>query len=269
MSATTLNLFGEAISDISSALKEHHLATTFSWQDVSQRYRRSRVGAFWLTLNMGVLIGALGMVFGTLFRSPMQEFLPFICVGLIFWGFISTCVSEGCSAFISAEGIILQVRMPLFIHLLRTLYRNAIILGHNLLIYPLVLLAVGRAPTWDILLAVPGFLLVAFNLLWIMLILGVLCTRYRDMSQVVQNLMQVSLYLTPIMWMPDALPDGVSRLLLEFNPFYHLMNVVRAPLLGEMPAALNWLACIGLALVGWTIALAFFSRFRHRIPYWL
>jgi lipopolysaccharide transport system permease protein len=269
MSQIISGLFDEAFSDISSALKKHHLATTFSWQDVAQRYRRSRVGAFWLTLNMGVLIGALGLVFGTLFRSPMQEFLPFICVGLIFWSFISTCVSEGCSAFSSAEGIILQVRMPLFIHVLRTLYRNAIILGHNLLIYPLVLLAVGRAPTWGILLALPGFLLVVFNLLWIMLVLAVLCTRYRDMSQVVQNLMQVSLYLTPIMWMPNALPDGASRLLLDLNPFYHLINVVRAPLLGQAPTALNWAACIALAAVGWIVALGFFSRFRHRIPYWL
>ncbi len=260
---------GEGLSDIFASLQKHYLATTFSWQDVAQRYRRSRMGAFWLTINMGVLIGALGLVFGTLFRTPMHEFLPYICVSLIFWGFISTSISEGCTTFIVSEGIILQVRMPLFIHVLRTLYRNVIILGHNLLIYPLVLLAVGREPSWHILLAVPGFLLVAMNVLWIMLILGVLCTRYRDMTQVMQNLLQVVFYLTPLMWMPQTLPEGASRYLLDLNPFYHLVSVVRSPLLGEFPTATNWAACLGLAVVGWTIAVFFFGRYRHRVPYWL
>jgi lipopolysaccharide transport system permease protein len=269
MSSTKTGFLAEALADIDAALEKHHLATTFSWQDVAQRYRRSRVGVFWLTINMGVLIGALGFVFGTLFRSPMQEFLPYICVSLIFWSFISTSINEGCTAFIGAEGIILQVRMPLFTHVLRTLYRNMTILGHNILIYPVVIVAVGRMPTWYMLLAVPGFVILSLNLLWIMLILGVLCARYRDMTQVMQNLMLVIMYLTPVMWMPRTLPEGISRLLLDFNPFYHLIGVVREPLLGELPSTGSWMACIAFAVVGWTVALLLFGRYRHRVPYWL
>lgn len=269
MLPTRTGFLAEAFADIGAALEKHHLATTFSWQDVAQRYRRSRVGVFWLTINMGVLIGALGFVFGTLFRSPMEEFLPYICVSLIIWSFISTAINEGCTAFISAEGIILQVRMPLFTHVLRTLYRNAIILGHNILIYPVVLLAVGRVPTWDVFLAVPGFIILSLNLLWIMLILGLLCARYRDMTQVMQNLLQVIMYLTPVMWMPRTLPEGISRLLLDLNPFYHLISVVRDPLLGQLPSVASWTACIAFAIVGWTVALLLFDRYRHRIPYWL
>lgn len=269
MLPTKTGLFAEASSDIEEALKKHHLATTFSWQDVVQRYRRSRVGAFWLTINMGVLIAALGFVFGTLFRTPMQEYLPYICASLIFWGFISAAINDGCVAFVGAEGIILQVRMPLFTQVLRTFYRNAIILGHNILIYPLVLLVFQRMPTWHVFLAVPGFIILSINLLWIMLILAVLCARYRDMTQVMQNLLQVVMYLTPVMWMPRTLPEGISRLLLELNPFYHLISVVRDPLLGQLPYATSWIACLVFAVVGWTVALLLFGRFRHRIPYWL
>jgi len=269
MLPTKTGFLAEAFADIGAALTKHHLATTFSWQDVAQRYRRSRVGVFWLTINMGVLIGALGFLFGTLFRTPLEEFLPYICVSLIFWGFIATSINEGCIAFVGAEGIILQVRMPLFTHVLRTLYRNAIILGHNILIYPLVLLAVARMPTWHVLLALPGFVILSLNLLWIMLILAVLCARYRDMTQVMQNLLQVIMYLTPVMWMPQTLPEGFSRRLVELNPFYHLISVVRDPLLGELPSATSWMACVVFAVVGWTVALALFGRYRHRIPYWL
>ncbi|MBN8900604.1 MAG: ABC transporter permease, partial [Rhodospirillales bacterium] len=169
----------------------------------AQRYRRSRIGAFWLTINMGVMIATLGIIFGTLFRSPITDYLPFVCAGLIFWGFLSLSVNEGCATFIEAGGIILQVRMPLFIHIMRVLWRNAIILAHNLVILPLVLLAMGRNPGLHVLLVLPGFLLVVLNVGWIMLVLAVVCTRFRDMTQVAQNFMQVLFYATPIVWMPS------------------------------------------------------------------
>jgi lipopolysaccharide transport system permease protein len=172
-------------------------------------------------------------------------------------------------AFIGAEGIILQVRMPLFTHVLRVQYRNAIILGHNILIYPLVLLAVGRMPTWQVFLALPGFVILSLNLLWIMLVSAILCTRFRDMTQVVQNLMQVLFYVTPIVWMPSTLPESNVRVVLEFNPFYHLISLVRAPLLGESPTLINWTVGVALVIAGWSVALIFFGRFRRRIPYWL
>jgi hypothetical protein len=143
----TPSAFTDALDDIKAALYQHYLASTLSRQDVAQRYHRSRVGPFWLTINMGVLIAALGFVFGALFRAQLDEFLTFICVSMIFWGFISACLNEGCTSFIAAEGIIVQVRIPLFTHVLRSHHRNAIILAHNLLILPLVFLLVGRIPS--------------------------------------------------------------------------------------------------------------------------
>jgi lipopolysaccharide transport system permease protein len=269
MSNQAASTFDRALEDIRATVRAHHLATMFGWQDVAQRYRRSRVGAFWLTLNMSVTIGALGLIFGTLFRVPMADFLPYICVSLIFWGFISTCIHEGCTSFISSEGMILQVRIPLFVHVLRTIYRNGIVLAHNVLILPFVLLAVGRIPTWHALLAVPGAVLMALNVLWMMLILGVICTRYRDLTQIVQNLLQVTFYLTPLMWMPETLPAGPYRIILELNPFYHLMSIVRVPLFGQFPTFENWAVSIALAIAGWTAALHFYGRYKHRIAYWL
>ena len=258
-----------AIGDISEALLKYRLALIFGWQDVAQRYRRSRVGAFWLTLNMAVFIGALGLIFGTLFQSQMQEFLPYLCAGIITWGLISTCLSEGCATFTSSDGIILQVRMPLFTHILRATWRNVIIFAHNIVIFPIVMLILGRAISVSALWALPGFMLICVNLTWMMLILAILCARFRDMTQVVSNVLQVLFYATPIMWMVKILPDHVSRWFIELNPFYHLIELVRAPLLGTPPTALDWALSAGLAVVGWIVAIAFFGRYRWRVAYWL
>ncbi|APY14913.1 ABC transporter permease [Brucella sp. 09RB8910] len=258
-----------AIEDIKDALLNVRVALIFGWQDVAQRYRRSRLGAFWLTLNMAVFIGAVGFIFGTIFQSDMSEFLPYLCVGVITWGFISTSLSEGCTAFISSEGIILQVRMPLFTHVIRTLWRNIIIFGHNIVIFPIVLLIVGKGVNVNIIYVIPGFILLCINLTWIMLILAVMCTRYRDMTQVVSNILQVMFYATPIMWMVKVLPSHVSRWFIELNPFFHLIELVRSPLFSVAPAELNWLVSILMAIFGWSIAIGFFGKYRWRVPYWL
>lgn len=258
-----------AVKDISEALKTYRLALTFGWQDVAQRYRRSRVGAFWLTVNMAVFVSALGLIFGTLFQSDMSIFLPYLCAGVVTWGFISTSLTEGCTSFSSSDGIILQVRMPLFTHIMRTVWRNAIIFAHNVVIFPVVALIMGREINFNILWAIPGFLLVSLNLAWIMLILAILCARFRDLTQVMLNILQVMFYATPIMWMTSILPDHVSRTYIELNPFYHFIELIRAPLLGFAPSVLNWAVAFGLAVVGWVVAIIFFGKYRWRVAYWL
>src|SRR5438445_6358042 len=86
-----------AIADITAAVKRYPLVGMLGWQDVRQRYRRSALGPFWLTISMGVMIGTIGLVFGQIFNSPMREFLPFLAIGMILWTFISSVVTEGCA----------------------------------------------------------------------------------------------------------------------------------------------------------------------------
>jgi lipopolysaccharide transport system permease protein len=262
-------LFKSGWRDIFAALKGYELAGVLGWQDIRQRYRRSSLGPFWLTVSMGVLIGALGLIFGTLFNSPMKEFLPFLTIGLILWTLITTVLNEGCTGFTAAEAMIKQISLPLFTHILRVLWRNLIIFAHNLIIFPLVLLVFWLPLPTTALLAIVGFMLLMLNLSWMALLLGVICTRYRDVPQIIVNLLQVFFYLTPIIWTPKLLPQRASILLLYTNPFFHLIEIVRAPLLGTLPSALNWQVGILLAIAGWAFTILFYGRFRSRISYWL
>lgn len=258
-----------AWNDISAAVRRYSLVGMLGWQDVKQRYRRSALGPFWLTISMGVMIGTIGIVFGSIFKSPTDEFLPFLAVGLILWTFMSTVIAEGCLGFVAAEGVIKQLPLPLFIHLLRVVWRNLLILAHNIVIFPLVLIAVGKPLTAEAFLSIPGLLLVIINLCWIVLILAVLCARYRDLPQIINSLLQVVFYLTPIMWMPALLPERAGVYLLTWNPLFHLIEIVRMPLLTGAASVLNWEVSIGLAVFGWAIALAVYGRYKLRIAYWL
>lgn len=258
-----------ALLDILAALKRLPMVGVLGWQDVRQRYRRSALGPLWITLSMGVMIATIGVVFGQIFKSPLDEFLPFLTIGMVLWSFIAAVVTEGCTGFIAAEGIIKQLPLPLFVHIMRMIWRNFIILAHNVVIFPLVLLAVGKPLTWMALVSIPGLALLVLNLSWIVLLLAILCARYRDLPQIVASVLQVVFYLTPIMWLPKLLPARAGMYLLDGNPMYHLLEIARAPLLGQLPSQTNWIVAAVMAIAGWLFALVVFGRYRRRIAYWL
>jgi lipopolysaccharide transport system permease protein len=218
---------------------------------------------------MGVMIASIGLVFGQIFKSPMDEYLPFLAVGIILWAFITGTINEGCTGFIDAEGMIKQLPIPLFVHILRVLWRNLLILGHNIIILPIVLLVMGKGLAPFALLAVPGLLLVVLCLSWLALLFAMLCARYRDLPQIIASVLQVAFYLTPIIWMPTLLPDRMGAVFLELNPFYHLIELIRAPLLGHMPSFTSWIVVASITIVGWGFTLLVFARLRHRVAYWL
>jgi lipopolysaccharide transport system permease protein len=118
-------------------------------------------------------------------------------------------------------------------------------------------------------LSIPGFILSTLTLTWVVLLAGVLCTRYRDFPQILASILQIAFYVTPIIWTPSMLSGRKDFILLDINPFYHLIEVVRAPLLGSAPTVTNWLVSIGMVIIGWAITLVVYGKYKSRISYWL
>ena len=255
--------------DIQLAFRRYFQITALGQQDVATRYRRSRIGAFWLTINMAVIIAALGLIFGKLFQQQTSNFLPYLAIGFIIWGFLTNNINEACSGFSASEGIILHTDMPLFTHLGRIVWRNTIILAHNLLILPFIFIIFFRPVTPIVFLSVIGFILQIINLTWIMLIMALICARYRDLTLMTQNFIQIIFYLTPIIWMPAQLTGRELSFIVDWNPFYYLIEIVRAPLLGQVPSSQSYIILIVMAVLGWLIAIPFFGRDRKRVAYWL
>lgn len=238
-------------------------------QDIKQRYRRSVIGPLWITFSMALMTVCLGVLYGALFNVPINTFLPFLASGLIVWNLISTCINESSDAYINAKSLIYQSSVSFWSHILRVIWRNVIIFGHNLIILPILLLIFGSQVTWTVLLVIPGFILVCANLIWICTVLATISTRFRDVPQIIQSIIQVLFFLTPIMWTPELLIAQSSKFFIDFNPFYHLLELIRAPILGDPIQMHSWLICIALLLVGSTFTVLISQKYNHRIPYWL
>jgi len=256
-----------AVNDVFSGLSQYHIWFYLAWQDIKQRYRRSTIGPFWITISTGILVLAMGPLYGALLKQDIGPYLQHLAISMIVWGFISGYINESCTAFISAEGYITQIKMPLTVHLLRVLARNLLYLIHNVAII-LVVLFFYPPHNPKMLVLVPfGFILVFGNLYWIGLLLAILCARFRDIPQVVTNLMQILFFISPIIWKVDML--GRNRFAADANPLYHLMELIRTPLLGGQVSALSWIVSSTMMVGGAVVTLLAFSRFRSRIPYWL
>ena len=108
-----------AVRDLVDGARLIRSWTILGWHDIRLRYRRSTFGPFWLTISMGILVGVLGTVYGALLRVDNPRYLPHLALGLIFWGLISSLVTDGCTTFVRAQGIIREVHLPLSIHAYR------------------------------------------------------------------------------------------------------------------------------------------------------
>lgn len=258
-----------ALIDLMGTINKIGIALMLGWQDIRQRYRRSKLGPFWLTISMGIMISMIGVIFSQALSAPLKEYFPFIASGIIFWNFISSSINEGSSSFISSAGMIRQLALPLTLYPVRTLWRNIVVLGHNLIILPLILLIVGRAVNLNILWIIPGFILLILNIFWITVFLGVCCTRFRDLPPIISSLIQVFFYVTPIIWMPGAVNARVSTWIVNTNPAYHLLELVRAPILGYCPSTLSWGVATLSFILGSFITLWFFGCYKKRIAYWI
>ena len=253
--------------DLVQGARARHLWGLLGWQDIRRRYRRSVLGPFWLTISMGMLVAALGTLYGMLLKVEIADYAPFLALGFIVWTFISAVITDGCNAFISAGTVIKQVGLPLSVHVYRLLWCNLLIFFHNAVVFVIVAVIFGVWPGWTGLLALPGLALLCLNCIWAGLFLGIVSARFRDVPPIVASVVRILFFVTPIIWMPELMPG--RAFVLDFNPFFHLVEVVRAPLLGKAPGMLSWAAVLGVALVGWIVTFEFFRRYRWRIAYWV
>jgi ABC-type polysaccharide/polyol phosphate export permease len=262
-----LHEFAMAFADLRASLKRIDLAGSLAWHDVVSRYRGSILGPFWITLSMGLMVLGIGFLYARLFHISLHEFMPFVALGIVFWGLITGVINEGCETFVRASGMLSQTSLPMFTFVWRTILRNLINLGHHMVIIVGVLAWYGYWRTMNLPLALVGLALLMLNVSWISMLAGIASARFRDIPQIVGSIMQFAIFMTPVFWRPDSIRANHAVLLL--NPFYYMLDAVRAPLMGAPVTANAFLLLTVMALVGWLVTFTAFSMTRRRIVHYL
>jgi ABC-type polysaccharide/polyol phosphate export permease len=241
----------------------------WAWLDMVCQYRRSRIGPFWETINVAVLVAGLSVVTAGIFGGSIVDKVGYIGLGMIVWSAISSLVMEGCSTFVRNAGHIQATNISIDLYIGRTVFKTFITFGHQLLLYAVGLVLGFVSLRWTSLLALPGLFLIFINGYWIVVVLGFLCARFRDLEPIIRNLLQLAFLVTPIFWSHEQLSARFRYFLVDYNPLYHFIALVRAPLLGEVPQLQSYLIAIALTVFGYIAAYIVYRRMRRRLAFFV
>jgi ABC-type polysaccharide/polyol phosphate export permease len=258
------------IAEIIRAVRLWPIWLRLGVQDVRLRFRRSAVGVAWIFMNLAITVFAVGFVYSHLLGQELKDFLPFLTAGIILWGYLTSAITEGSNAFLAAEGYIKQIGLPLYVYILRVFVSVSVVLFLSIGAYFAVAFFYRVELHGGTLWAVPGLALVGVVALLFIAIFAYVNARFRDAVHLATAFLQVLFYITPIIWPPQVLHDRGVSWVINYNPFYHLLEVVRQPLLHSEPAtSVSYLVVgvfiAGLTLVSWGCAW----YYHHRVVYFL
>lgn len=250
-----------------NAFKLKELWSYLAWQEIRLRYRRSKLGPFWITLSMFIFIAALGVVYSQLFKVGINEYLPYLAISFVLWGFISSSIVDGPSIYIESSNYLKDIKINPIVFVIRSISKNSIIFFHNFIIILLVYLYFEINPSFYFILAFFGLLLVIVNLFFISALLGILGARYRDILPITQSLVQVAFFVTPITWMPKLVnPDS---LIISLNPFSHFLEIIRSPLMGNYPNPESWLISILILIITSLLTFYIYNKKLKNLVFWI
>lgn len=254
--------------DLAQGLSKTALWTAFAWDEIQNRYRRSRLGLIWIVLSYLIFVLAIAMFFGGFSRMGGGSFTVHVAYNYAIFGFMVANVTDGCEVFRVARSWIKSTTLPHAIFVYKSIARSLFTFVLNLTVAILVAWYLGMPPTWLALLSVPAFLVLLINAVWIQLVFGYAASRYRDLAHLTSALTRLLFFLTPIIWVLQE-RTGLTRKIAELNPFTHALEIFTAPLMGRMPDMHSWVFILVVTLVGSLLSVIVGGVAHRRLPFWL
>jgi lipopolysaccharide transport system permease protein len=238
----------------------------YALQDIKNKYSRSVIGPLWITISVAVTVTAMGPLYKIIFNITDPGYFIHLAAGLVFWFWMSGTLGDACTAFIGNESFIKQSKLPLYVYIARCMLRNLLILMHNIIIVVFMYLYTGQF-SLNVLLVIPGLLLVSTVLFFSSYIIAFVCARYRDVVPLIANILQLFMFLTPIFWMANEATEKSKYVV--YNPFNYLINLLRQPFKGE---AVDFsFYYIGLLFVVFIFIVSYFfhTKYSKQVVFWI
>ena len=258
-----------------SVFKDDVLQGLLAWRiwyrlammEIKNQYRQNSLGPFWISINTLILITAFGLIYSQILNVELSGHMVYVASGLICWYFYSALILKGCTLFVANRQMILQINKPFSLYVLKLITSELIVFAHNLLVLLFIVLLFAKGMTFTVLLAIPAMFVIAFNGFLIAFLLAVIATRYRDVASSIKAVVQPLMFLTPIIWSVESL--GNRPAFVNWNPFYHVVEIWRAPIVSNKVPLESW-AFIGVFTLLLLLLIALlFGKYRNRIAFWL
>jgi ABC-type polysaccharide/polyol phosphate export permease len=253
--------FGTVVSNLQKSLQ-------WAWLDTKCQYRRSRIGPIWETINVIVMLCGLSLVSSAVFGSNVVDNIGYIAIGIIIWTAMSALITEGSSVFVRNAPFVNSSSLSVDIYVGRSVFKILINFAHHSVIYFLAVLFHLVPIGWTSLLAIPGIILLFVNGFWMVTFFGYICARYRDVELIIRNLLTVAFFVTPVFWNYRTIASN-RHFIVDYNILFYFIEIIRAPLLGEVPPWTHYLTVLAVTGIGFGLAYYVHQRMRPNLAFYL
>lgn len=253
---------------IKNFYKGRHVLGSFVKQDFKNKYRNSVLGVAWAFLSPLGLVMVIGIVYSLVFKIAMAEFIPYLFSGIIPWTFISICAELGTTCYINAQGYIKQTQVPIEIFPARVVIGSFINLIISMMAFFMIYAIIGMENfSFKMLMMIPALAIwLLFGLGWASIV-GIINLYIRDFQPLQGIIFQAFFYATPIIYKVDMIPKEYSMLYL-MNPLYHLMEILRRPMLGDIiPPFEEWVISFFFSLIVFIIGIVITEKIGRKISF--
>ncbi len=255
----------------SSAVKERSLVqglifwVKFGISDFRMQYRKTFVGPFWPLLLALVWAAGLGLVFRAM-SSDEPHYFAYVVVGISTFGFISSCINSG-KVFYANANFLLSINNPLYTHVIRMWAKHVCFYLMQLAAYFVAYYFSAIELEWTVLLVIPALIILSFTSVWVVFLIGIIVTRFRDIENLMQALMRFLFFTSPVFWSPGR---GTTREVLStYNPVSYFLAIIREPLLGREPTLFDWGVTLSICIVGAIITFVLYHKVKNKLVFWL
>lgn len=256
-------------TDLKEGYRRSRLWKRLAILELKTRYQGAFIGTFWILLTLMLKVGMLSLVYAMVLDKDIEEYVMFLALGVLTWNFISAAIISSGTVFIKASSFLQQMKLPHSVFVFQNIYREALVLVlYQLFAVPLVIAIKGFGFVSIIWLwALAGYALIVLNAFFVNMWLGWLAVRFRDVQPFLTSIVMILFLITPVLWPPPA--DFAGSILFQLNPFYHLLELIRAPILHNVVPFTSFAVASLCLLVNILICAIFYSRVRDRLVLWL
>ena len=260
--------WGAIFFDIIEGLKLWRIWTALSWQEFRSAYRRSLLGVFWVMASFAGFVMIKLVIFSELVTTADGQFYnAYLTVGFYLWVHNLLMVNSAPQTFVGATGWIRVESLPFSLYVFKNIMRELYNFGLTFFVAAGALIYIKFLPSVYSFYAIPAVVFYVLNAIWMKFLFGILGARFRDVGHLFSAVTLPLMFLTPIFWLPEQMGDLMKYL--WWNPFYHYLEIYRAPVVSGVFPTTSWIFVLTLFVVGWLLAIISYARLSRRIVFWL
>jgi ABC-2 type transport system permease protein len=259
-----------ALEELRAIFNYRYLIAQFIRRDILTRYKRSALGVAWTMLNpLGTMI-ILTIVFSRAFGGSQEGYAAYVLSGLIAWSFFAQSTNAATLHLVWGGSLLKKIYIPRTSFAVSATGTGLINLLLSLVPLVLVMFVIGVPIRWTIIFLPIPILFLAMFALGIGLLISTMAIYYADVAEMYQITLTAWMYLSPVIYSPEILPEAYRFWIVRLNPMYYLIELFRMPIYyGKVPDLNLVLISAGIALftlfAGWMFFTSRSDEFAYRV----